>query len=185
MVKQKALGFGYIPDEAQHHFLVQIPRSKKNDIYVYERFSWDNAEVQSSEMEDKNIKVVISFDKWAAIKAAVEKEFNRRLQVSNILVAKFKGGDIPLERLFGKELVLLLWAIENSDPSLISIAIKNWLGLSPEERWWLFTMTNASTGHYANRNGWRIAIRYALTENPIDDKGGIQGNITELLYKKI
>jgi Protein of unknown function (DUF3780) len=82
-----------------------------------------------------------------------------------------KGGQTPILRLFGKELVLLAWAIEEADPALIPIALKNWLGLAPEERWWLFTMTNAATGHaIAGRGkGWRKAVRYALTENPVSD----------------
>ncbi|MBU4351446.1 DUF3780 domain-containing protein, partial [Patescibacteria group bacterium] len=64
------------------------------------------------------------------------------------------------------------WAIEECDPVLISTAVRNWLGLAPEERWWLYTMTNASTGHALNdRNkGWRKAIRFALTENPVSDQ---------------
>ena len=54
---------------------------------------------------------------------------------------------------------------------LISTAVRNWLGLVPEERWWLYTMTNASTGHAVNGRGkgWRKAVRFALTENPISD----------------
>jgi hypothetical protein len=41
--------------------------------------------------------------------------------------------------------------------------------LKPEERWWLFTITNAATGHAVNGRGkgWRRALRYALTENPV------------------
>jgi hypothetical protein len=31
-------------------------------------------------------------------------------------------------------------------------------------------MTNASTGDSNTKYGWRTAIRYALTENPITDK---------------
>jgi len=51
------------------------------------------------------------------------------------------------------------------------IALKNWLGVSREERWWLFTMTNAATGQALNHRGmgWRKAVRYALTENPVID----------------
>ncbi|CCJ33434.1 FIG00528661: hypothetical protein [Caloramator australicus RC3] len=64
---------------------------------------------------------------------------------------------------------MLAWAIEDCDPSIIPIAIKNWLGLSKEERWWLFTMTNAATGHANDKRGWRKAIRYALTENPVEE----------------
>ena len=67
-------------------------------------------------------------------------------------------------------MILLLWAIEDSDPSLIPTALRNWLGFSREERWWLFTMTNATTGHADDKRGWRKAIRYAITENPVDDQ---------------
>lgn len=185
MSKHKALGFGYNPEETKHHFLVRIPRSKNQEIVVYERFVWDSSANQSSEIAEINTKVILSYEKWEKVKDVVSKEFNRRLQINNIVAGKFKRGDIPLERLFGKELVLLLWGIEDSDPSLINTAIKNWLGLSAEERWWLFTMTNASTGYHANKKGWRIAIRYALTENPVTDRKGIQGNILEYLYKQL
>ncbi|PSQ99340.1 MAG: hypothetical protein BRD48_04380 [Bacteroidetes bacterium QS_9_68_14] len=49
----------------------------------------------------------------------------------------------------------------------------NWWGLSSEERWWLFTMTNAATGHaqHGRDRGWRVAVRYALTENPLAGSG--------------
>lgn len=185
MAKRQAMGFGYIPEETKHHFLVRIPRNKNHDVTIYERFEWDNTEEQQSDIQDSNIKVMINRDKWDAVKDVVEKEFNRRLQINNMLVGKFKMGDVPVERLLGKELILLLWAIEDSDPSLINVALKNWLGLSAEERWWLFTMTNATTGHYPDKRGWRKAIRFALTENPVDDRSGIQGNVMELLYKQI
>jgi hypothetical protein len=51
------------------------------------------------------------------------------------------------------------------------IALKNWLGLFREERWWLSTMTNVATGQALNHRGigWRKAVRYALTENPVID----------------
>jgi hypothetical protein len=41
--------------------------------------------------------------------------------------------------------------------------------LAPEERWWLYTMTAAATGNYltGRGRGWRKALRYALTENPV------------------
>mgnify|MGYP000945572532 CR=1 FL=1 len=45
-------------------------------------------------------------------------------------------------------------------------------------------MTNAVTGNAYDKRGWRKAVRYALTENPIDDANK-QGNIMELLYKNI
>jgi len=64
-------------------------------------------------------------------------------------------------------MVLLAWAVEDSDPKVIPNALKNWSGLKPEERWWLYTMTNASTGEPNTKYGWRKAVRYALCENPV------------------
>ena len=68
-------------------------------------------------------------------------------------------------------MLLLAWAIEDADPALIPMAIANWRGLAPKERWWLFTMTNAATGHslHGKGRGWRKALRFALTENPAAD----------------
>jgi len=65
--------------------------------------------------------------------------------------------------------VLLAWAIEDADPGRVQTAVANWMGLTPEERWWLYTMTNAATGQaLSGRNrGWRVAVRYALCENPV------------------
>jgi hypothetical protein len=171
LAKLKAIGFGFIPEETKHHFLLFLPREKGHDVIVYERFKWDHdLPEQQSELVDKNIKVIFNRKKWDVIKNVVEKEFNQRLQKNDTIIGRFKIGENVIERLLGKELVLLLWAIEDSDPALINTALKNWLGLSPEERWWLFTMANASTGYYNNKRGWRIAIRYALTDNPVNEK---------------
>lgn len=185
MAKKKALGFGYMPEETKHHFLIVTPRSPKEDIAVYERFDWDESEDQETGIIEENLKVILDRHKWNQIKDTLTTFFNNRLKEKNITVGRFKIGQVPIERLLGKEMVLLMWAIEDSDPQLISTAIKNWSGLSREERWWLFTMTNAITGHADDKRGWRKAIRYALTENPIDDGDKSQGNIFEMLYKNV
>lgn len=180
MAKIQGFGFGYIPEEAKHHFLVRISRSKEQKVLVYERFQWDEDEPQKSEVDYENVKVVLDRHKWDLVKDAIENELNKTLKNNNITVGKFKAGDIPVDRLLGKEMILLLWAIEDSDPSLISTAIRNWLGFSREERWWLFTMTNATTGHADDKRGWRKAIRYAITENPVDDNKTNQFRIIDL-----
>src|SRR5699024_11349058 len=154
------MGFGYIPEESKHHFLVIVPRSKKELITVYERFEWDEEE-QRSDIIDDNLKVMITHHKWDLIKEGLTTHFNERLKAEKINVGRFKAGVNPVDRLLGKEMVLLMWAIEDSDPQLIPVAMKNWFGLSKEERWWLFTMTNAITGHVDDKRGWRKAIRYA------------------------
>lgn len=170
MAKIQGIGFGYILEETKHHFLVRIPRAKEQKVLVFERFTWDEREEQETETDWENLKVRLDRHKWDLVKDTIQNELNKTLKENKIMVGKFKTGDTPVDRLLGKEMVLLLWAIEDSDPSLIPTAIRNWFGFSREERWWLFTMTNATTGQADDKRGWRKAIRYAITENPIDDK---------------
>jgi len=116
--------------------------------------------------------VILRRDVWEEIAEETKAEFNRRLRALGIKTEKWlKAGQVLVERSLIKGLVLLAWAIEEGDPVLISTAVRNWLGLVPEERWRLYTMTNAYTGHAINGRGkgWRKAVRFALTENPISD----------------
>ncbi|MBT6340365.1 MAG: DUF3780 domain-containing protein [Desulfobacula sp.] len=172
--------FGFNPDLTDHYFLVSIPtsRSKTAHITVSEHFELQKT-VKGDDIytslsnENAQIKVLLERFRWDEIADETRAEFNRRLRTQGMKTCKWKKkGQIFLERTLGKELVLLAWAIENCDPALISTGIRNWLGLVPEERWWLYTMTNASTGHATNdvNKGWRKAIRFALTENPISDQ---------------
>lgn len=170
----KALGFGFLPHESEHHFLVTIPAASDEPVMISEHMAWDESEERRSlhfslGKHESNLRVLLARGKWEEIAGPVRAEFNRRLKEQGLNSGHWDREQIPVGRLLGKELVLLAWAIEDADPALIPTAIKNWRGLAPEERWWLFTMTNAATGHAtAGRNrGWRKAVRYALTENPI------------------
>jgi hypothetical protein len=172
--KTQTKGFGFVSAESEHHFLVTIPASKKGWVYISEHFVWKKDEHErklnvTPGREDDKMRVILPYDMWGEIADATKAEFNQRLRKSSMKTGQWRVGQTPVERLFGKELVLLAWAIEDADPSLIQVAIRNWQGLAPEERWWLFTMTNAATGHaLSGRNkGWRKAVRYALTENPV------------------
>ena len=181
--RHTSIGFGFNPSESQHHFLVIIPKSKTTKVLIYERFDWDEEIYDSTELfaqlQTEMPKIDARFDrlkvemptiKWKLIQEALQKEFNQRLRKLGYKVERFKLGENIVQRLLGKEMVLLAWAIEDSDPSVIPDAIKNWLGLKPEERWWLYTMTNASTGEATAKYGWRKAIRFALCENPVAEK---------------
>jgi len=174
--KPKSEGFGFVREDSEHHFLVIIPAGKKEEVLIGEYFQWEDnpARLEASisvGKESSRIRAILPANKWEAIAEEVKIEFNRRLQKNGLRQGQWKTGHNPVSRLFGKELVLLAWAIEDADPALIPVAIKNWLGLKPEERWWLYTMTNAATGHavYGRNKGWRKAVRYALTENPTPD----------------
>ena len=178
--KQNIIDFGFNPDVTEHYFLVSMPasRSKTAIVTISEHFELQKMEkgkelYTSLNNENAQIKVLLDRFRWDEIADETKAEFNRRLRTQGTKTANWKKkGQIFVEKTLGKELVLLAWAIENCDPVLISTGIRNWLGLVPEERWWLYTMTNASTGHALNdkNKGWRKAIRFALTENPISDQ---------------
>jgi hypothetical protein len=158
-------GFGHQPEKELHHFIVALPRSQGGIVQVYEVFEADMA---GPALESRNLRVTLDVNRWLKIADALEDEFNTRLRAAGLRAGKWKAGHVPVARLFGKELVLLAWAIEDAEPTLAYTAIQNWRGLAPEERWWLYTMTAAQTGHHAQRGrGWRKAVRAALTENPV------------------
>jgi len=177
MAKQDTdvLGFGFAPAEGEHHFLVTIPPKREDDsVYVSEHFEWEESDERRElhfalGKNDSKMRVVLPRMKWDEIAGAAKAEFNRRLREDDRPTGQWQTGQIPVARLLGKELVLLAWAIEDADPAKIPTAIRNWRGLAPEERWWLFTMTNAATGHaVTGRNkGWRKAVRFALCDNPV------------------
>jgi hypothetical protein len=163
--KPKVAGFGHAPAQEAHHFVVSVPKAASADVMIYEVFQEDDVGPQ---LDSASLRCVLNRARWLKIVDALEEELNRRLREVGLKTGKFKAGETPVARLLGKELVLLAWAIEDADPTLAHAAIQNWRGLSPEERWWLYTMTAAQTGHYSKRNvGWRKAVRYALTENPV------------------
>ncbi len=181
--KKETIGFGFIPEEAEHHFYVYIPKSKSKEIEIYERFLWEDKQVIN---KNDILKVKLHQKKWDLIKQTLKEEFNNRLKKENYKVSGWREETV-VERLLGKEMILLCWAIEDVEMQSIEYAIKNWLGLSPEERWWLFTMTNAATGSFDDRRGWRKAIRYALTENPVietEKKGLMFNDYFEHIIKK-
>ena len=170
------LGFGFSSEQTDHCFLVTLPASRAKDanIQISEHFHWQSEQDTSVEISfndrDRQLKVMLKRMIWEQIEEEVKAEFNRRLRAMGIKTGRWlKKGQVPVDRTLGKELTLLAWAIEDADPALIPTAIRNWLGLAPEERWWLYTMTNAATGHATrDRNrGWRKAVRFALTENPV------------------
>lgn len=181
--------FGFDPIESLHHFMVQISRGSTQPVNVSEHLTWDEAsgssEVTTGQALDGQIRVILARAKWDAIADAVRTEFNRRLKGQGLGAGAWRSGENLLRRELGKELVLLAWAIEEADPSLIANAIANWQGLYPEERWWLYTQTAAATGHgIGGRNrGWRKAVRYALTENPVSEINRESMGIPEFYHR--
>jgi hypothetical protein len=167
--------FGFDPAGSVSHFLVHIPAGTTQPIVISEHLSWDPDHIDQSahygERLDGQVRSCLDRPKWNAIAEVIRAEFNIRLKKEGKRPGRWKIGHNTVNRTLGKELTLLAWAIEDADPALISTAVANWQGLTPEERWWLYTMTAAATGSYISGRGrgWRKAVRFALTENPVSD----------------
>lgn len=191
--KKLIFGFGFNPAESQSHFYVVIPpKGSADQVEIYERYEWTPEGLSQEELMARAgikeaelltvfangqvlqkgdvLRLRISRHKWSLMQKDFSAEFNARLKEQGHPIGRFAVGGTPVERLFGKEMMVLLWGVEDCDPSNIPTAIRNWKGLMPEERWWLYTTTNASTGGLKDRRGWRTALRFALCENPIEEK---------------
>lgn len=169
----KIIGFGFDPGESEHHYAVYY-KSGSKEVVIFELTEY-NEKLNYNVLAYKITSVgsparcILPYVKWDKIKDELRAEFNKRLKSVKLPTGQWKQGFNYLHRTLGKELLVLAWSIEEADPGTIPLAIQNWLGLKSEERWWLFTMTNAATGHAitGKGKGWRQALRYALTENPV------------------
>ena len=169
---RKVLGLGFLPDEARHGFLIQIPKGAATGdlVSITEHRGNDldhlgTIETNIPSPTDSSLRVLIDRGRWLALAPAFWDEANRRLRANGLPVAKFQKNPskpVPIHPSLGKELCILCWAVEEAS----SDDIPNWESLAPEERWWLFTMTVATTGQAMQKGiGWRKALRAALADN--------------------
>ncbi|CAK0740901.1 conserved hypothetical protein [Gammaproteobacteria bacterium] len=153
------LGFGVPATSDPHHFKIIIPRTNTGRVQISEYLG-----LQASNTEQAIIdRVLLDRPHWTAIRSEVQRAFNVRLLAHGLKSSDWKVGENPVDRLLGKELCVLSWAVEYMEMDKIPVAVRNWLALRPEERWWLFGMTAMSTGGLNDgHKGWRLALRHAL-----------------------
>ena len=174
---RKSIGVGFLPDEARHGFLVDVPKgSGSDDIICITEHRGDDLNqlgvrtVDTPSPNDSSLRVVIDRRRWLALAPAFWDEANRRLRANGLPVAKFiknPSKPVPVHPSLGKELCILCWSVEDASPDDIPNALHNWEALAPEERWWLYTMTVATTGQAMQKGiGWRKALRAAIADNP-------------------
>jgi hypothetical protein len=153
------LGFGVPATSDPHHFIVEIPRSNTGAVSIVENLGLQSHDHTQSQI----IRCVLERPRWTEIRSEVQRAFNIRLKERQLKTSAWKVGTNPVDRLLGKELCVLAWAIEGMEFDHIPIAVRNWLALRPEERWWLFGMTAITTGGVNDGGkGWRLALRHAL-----------------------
>lgn len=153
------LGFGVPATSDPHHFKVIVPRSNTASVQVSEYLGLQAMSDEHSVID----RALLDRARWTQIRAEVQRAFNARLSTHGLKPSAWKAGDNLVDRLLGKELCVLVWAVEHMELEKIPVAVRNWLALRPEERWWLFGMTAMSTGGIGDSDkGWRLALRHAL-----------------------
>jgi hypothetical protein len=182
-------GFGVPATSDPHHFVVVIPRGNTAPILIREHLGMGSENAREQVID----RVLLERPRWTAIRAEVQRAFNARLAEHNLAAGIWKVGETPVDRLLGKELCVLAWAVERLDPDKIRMAVRNWLALRPEERWWMFGMTSVATGGvHDGDKGWRVALRYALGDvaqnaqlktRTLPEKAGPQGQGTLPLFR--
>ena len=157
--KRPTFGFGVPASTDPHHFIVDITPGTTGAVRIVECLGMEASSLDKSVIE----RVVLERPRWTAIRSEVQRAFNLRLKEHNLNTCAWKTGENQVDRLLGKELCVLAWAVEGMDIDKIPVAVRNWLALRPEERWWLFGMTAMSTGGVNDgHKGWRLALRHAL-----------------------
>lgn len=158
-------GFDCIDHYLEHCYLVQVPKASKDTVDLFEVYGRPPLATENAWAPEVTLRAQLPKAKWDAVSGEVRLEFNRRLKAEKKRTGSWAQGSNGLARLLGKELLVLVWAVEQEDVSVeqCDVALRNWLGLKPEERWWLYTMTAASTG-FAHQVGlgWRDALTKAL-----------------------
>jgi hypothetical protein len=172
----KTTGFGCPETTDPHRFEVDIPPGRGGAVSIVECYGIKAGIGGLPEIVER---CSLPRTVWSLIADDVKREFNERLRARNLAASRWTVGINKVERLLGKELLVLAWAVEKADPEIVPNAIRNWVGLRPEERWWLFTVTAAATGlPHQSAVGWRKALRYALTENPLAEPAPAQKSET-------
>ena len=171
-IKSGAAAFDCPDIYAEHAFLVRLTRGRDARAVVTEVFGRAPTERETSWAPETVLRCEAPRLAWDAVAAEARAEFNRRLRAEGKATGRWGAEETAVQRLFGKELLVLLWAVEASDirPEEVAVAVRNWLGLKPEERWWLYTMTAAGTGlAHQTGLGWRGALRQALCFGTLQD----------------
>jgi hypothetical protein len=153
------LGFGVPASSDPHHFKVIIPKANSGKVQITEHLGLQALSDEYAFID----RVMLERARWTAIRSEVQRAFNARLKEHNLKTSAWKVGENPVDRLLGKEICVLAWAVEGMAMEKIPVAVRNWLALRPEERWWLFGMAAMSTGGIGDgERGWRLALRHAL-----------------------
>lgn len=129
---QPMLGFGVPATSGPHRCEALIPKSDTGTIQISEHLG-----LQAATSDNAVIDRVLDRPRWTAIRSEVQRALDARLAAHGLRPNAWTVGENPVDRLLGKGLCVLAWAVEQMGTEKIPAAVRDWLALRPEERWWL------------------------------------------------
>jgi hypothetical protein len=126
-------GFGCPVEMFIHHVEVTIPEGRGGKVLFEE--DWGVAQAGGP---DRLLRCALPRGRWNAIATIARQVLNERLQEQELPPSRWVTGINRVERLLGKEAVVLAWAVEAVEEKDVSAVAAAWAALRPEERWWLF-----------------------------------------------
>lgn len=151
------LGFGVPNDIEPHRFLVMIPQARGEPVDIIENFG---AAGLASNLR-KICRVRIPRATWRVVADEVRTYLNRRLREKGIKGGRFQTGEVPVERLLGREIAVLGWAIEDMKPEEARAVLAKWSSYRPEELWWIFNQVDRDAGEFDDaKTGWRRGVAH-------------------------
>lgn len=151
---KEIIDFGLPNTVGGHHFFIE---QTEEGVALYEDFGFaaDCGDTQAVQCRAKLLS-----KKWSRISSLVKRHFNSRLKEKSLPAGRWNAGKTKIDRHLGRELCLLMWAIE--DGGAKDVVFDRWIALRPEERWWIYSrILSDKTG------GWRKALINILAPNPL------------------
>jgi hypothetical protein len=168
MASRPKAGFGVPETEIDpQHFIVEISQTGRELVTVIEDYgiTGPKHDLGTNEMLDQVVRCRIDPRRWRQVATPLRSAFNERLKSRKLPTGRWEAGRNRVHRLLGREMCVLLWAIERCEEGKVPTAINAWTGLRPEERWWLYAMAAHASGRAGDHDGgWRKAIHFGLTE---------------------
>jgi hypothetical protein len=116
-----------------HHVEVTLPEGRGGNVLFEE--DWGVAPAAGP---DRLLRCALPRPRWNAIADLAKQVLNERLKEQDLPSSRWVTGINRIERLLGREIVVLAWAIEAAAQEDLPAVARAWAALRPEERWWLF-----------------------------------------------
>ena len=96
----------------EHAYLVRLTKGRDAKVQVFEVFGRPPTEREPQWAPETILRCEASRDVWDVISPEARAEFNRRLKAEGKPAGRWGADETAVQRLFGKELLVLLWAVE-------------------------------------------------------------------------